>query len=81
MINLKETVPSEAILIQVDKMFCIDGYIVFWFVKLSTSGPEPFQRIDVLLQTHRITKQNGSRLQILCGTVLYRSVQYPSLLI
>lgn len=80
MINLKETVPSEAILIQVDKMFCIDGYIVFWF-KLSTSGPEPFQRIDVLSQTHRITNQNGSRLQILCGTVLYCSVQYFSLLI
>lgn len=40
MINWKETVPSEAILIQVDKMFCIDGYIVFWFDKPGTSGPE-----------------------------------------
>lgn len=40
MINLKETAPSEAILIQVDKRFCIDGYVVFWFVKLSTRGPE-----------------------------------------
>lgn len=58
MINLKETVPSEAILIQVDKMFCIDGYIVFCFCLSSA-------QVDLSIsQTHRITNQNGSRLLI-----------------